>query len=44
MKLHSFEDISPLRITQWHVPKSFYKKWKEHNPDEDRNSRLTTEP
>ena len=30
----SFEDISPLRIRQWPVPKSAYKKYKAEHPDD----------
>lgn len=30
----SFEDISPLRISQWLVPKSAYKKYKAEHPDD----------
>ena len=30
----SFEDISPLRISQWAVPKSAYKKYKAEHPDD----------
>lgn len=30
----SFEDISPLRISRWPVPKSEYKKYQAEHPDD----------
>lgn len=30
----SFDDISPLRVWQWPVPKSAYKKYQAEHPDD----------